>query len=144
MAQRTIDLACIPNEVMLLVEHVSGVVYRNQVGGVTCWQAELEGVLAPIDVSRANVERIMGLPYPPRHGITAEIADALDEALAGQPGTRYLKVDRARLHESLEAWVFVVAATQDDTPDHLLGPDYFGAIFGFGRVSAVLTWPNSD
>lgn len=144
MAQRTIDLACMPDQVMLLVEQASGVVYRNQVGGVTCWQAELEGVLAPLEINQADVERIMRLRYPPGHGISAEIADVLDAALAGQPGARYLKVDRARLHESLEAWVYVVADTQDDTPDHLLGPDYFGAVLGFGRVNAVLTWPNSD
>ena len=58
MMRRTIDLAAMPDEVMLLVEHASGVVYRNQVGGVTCWQAEIEGVLAPIDVGREIVERI--------------------------------------------------------------------------------------
>lgn len=129
---------------MLLVEHASGVVYCNQVGGVTCWQAELEGVIAPIDISQASAERIMRLAYPPRRGITAEIADAIDAALARELGARYLKVDRARLGESLEAWVFVVAETQDDTADRLRGPDYFGAVFGFGRVSGVLTWPNSD
>jgi len=144
MARRTIDLAFMPDEVMLLVEHASGVVYRNQVGGVICWQAEIEGVLAPINLGQDIVERIMGLPYPPGHHVTAEIADALDAALASDPGGRYLKVDRARLHESLEAWVFVVADTQEDPPYHLLGPDYFGAVFDFGRVSGVLTWPNSD
>ncbi len=40
-----------PDELMLLLDYPSGVIYQNQVGGNVCWQEELEGILAPIDAA---------------------------------------------------------------------------------------------
>jgi hypothetical protein len=132
-----------PYEVMLILQHSTGVAYENQVGGVICWQAELEGVLAPVELGPNSVERIMNLSYQARRGITAELADGIDEVLAATPGGRYLKVDRDRLDESWEAWVFVVVDSPVSTVHDLTGP-YFGAPRGFGATRGVLTWPNSD
>jgi hypothetical protein len=140
---KIVNLYDLPDEVMLILEHASGVYYENQVGGVLCWQAMLEGVLAPLDLDPAAVEEIMNLPYDAGRGITAEIADAIDAVLDASPGERYLKVDRARLAESWEAWVFVVADIPESSERQLQGP-YFGAPRGFGRSTGVLTWPNSD
>src|ERR1700704_2131754 len=100
MPRMTIDLAFMPYATMLVVEHPSGVAYRNQVGGVTCWQAEVEGVLAPINISDAGVEKIMNLSYKPGHGVSIETADSIDAILAAEPCGRHLTVDRNRLHES--------------------------------------------
>jgi Family of unknown function (DUF6210) len=144
MSQLTIDLAGMPYDVMLVIEHPSGVTYKNQVGGVTCWQAELEGVLAPLDVGDDDVERIMGFRYKPGHGLSVEHADAIDAILAAKRSTRHVTVDRLRLAESLEAWVHVTVATENEPASGLLGPSYFGAVFGFGRVTGVLVWLNSD
>jgi hypothetical protein len=144
MTQPTISLAFMPHEVMLVLEHPSGVLYRNQVAGVLCWQAEIEGVLASVDFSDADTERIMTLPWQPTRGITSDLADAVDSVLAAAPRARYLKVDRARLQESAEAWVFVIADTPSDVTEFSPGMDYFGSIFGFGITTGVLTWPNSD
>lgn len=134
----------IPEELLLIVEHPSGVVYQNQVGGVTCGQAELQGVLAPLDASAEAVHRIESCPYPAaRDGISAEIADTIDQVLAAEPALHFLKVDRARLDECLEAWVHVkIDSPESDVPT-LQGP-YFGPVYGFGSVKGVLTWPNSD
>jgi hypothetical protein len=143
MSKPIIDLAVMPYDAMLVLAHPSGVVYRNQVGGVTCFQKELEGVLGAVDLGDAEVERIMNLPFAPGHGVSVELADALDAILTGNARTRHVTVDRARLRDSLEAWVFVHADTREAPPDHRVG-DYFGSIFGFGKASAVLTWPNSD
>jgi hypothetical protein len=140
---RIINLYDLPYEVMLILEHASGVIYENQVGGLLCWQANIEGVLAPVDLDPDAVEQIMNLPYEPRRGITAEVADAVDAVLAASPGGRYMHVDRARLAESYEAWVFVVADIPESSEHQLQGP-YFGAPRGFGRTTGVLTWPNSD
>jgi hypothetical protein len=144
MSQLTISLSFMPYDLMLVLEHRSGVTYKNQVGGVTCWQAELEGVLAPIDLGDEDVVRIMDFPYKPGRGLGVEHADAIDAILAANPPTRHVTVDRGRLAESLEAWVHVTVATEDETPSGLLGPSYFGAAFGFGKVKGVLTWLNSD
>jgi hypothetical protein len=132
-----------PVEVMLVLEHPSGVHYENQVGGVVCARVTLEGVLVPIDLYSDAVHEIMNLTYDAGQGITAEAADAIDRALAPSPGARYLKVDRARLSESWEAWVFVVADIPESSDHQLQGP-YSGAPRGFGRSTGVLTWPNSD
>ena len=140
---KIVNLYDLPYEVMLILEHASGVTYENQVGGVVCWQATIEGVLAPVDLDPDVVEQIMNLPYDAGRGISAEVADALDGVLAASPGGRYLKVDRTRLTESFEAWVFVVADIPESSEHQLQGP-YFGAPRGFGRSTGVLTWPNSD
>lgn len=133
-----------PDEIMLIVEHPSGVIYENQVGGVVCFPGEQEGVLAPVDVARATVEAVQNLPYRQgAEGISSEIADAIDALLAAESGARMLKVDRERMQESWEAWVYV----QIDAPRttvHKLGDGYFGSVYGFGSARGVLTWPNSD
>ena len=72
------------------------VVYRNQVGGVICWKAEMEGVLGPLDLTDTDVERIMKLPFSPGRGVSVEIADALDAILAANARTRFVQADRAR------------------------------------------------
>jgi len=134
------NLYPLPDEVTLLLEHPSGVFYENQVGGVVCSRATLEGMLAPIDLPSDAVQHIMNLPYDAGLGISAEIADAIDGALAASPGARYLKVDRARLAESAEAWVFVVADIPESAELRLEHP-YSGAPRGFGASTGVLTWP---
>ncbi len=141
--KKIINLYALPYEAMLILEWASGVTYENQVGGTLCLQATAEGVLAPVDLDPDAVEQIMNLPYEPRYGISAEVADAIDGVLAASPSGRYLKVDRARLAESFEAWVFVVADIPESSEHQLQGP-YFGAPRGFGRSTGVLTWPNSD
>lgn len=139
-----VDLCFMPNAIMLIMKHESGVVYRNQTCGVSCLMQQIEGVLAPVEMlDQANVERIMNLPWVPIRGISTELADALDHMLASISTTQFLTVDRDRLDDSTEAWVHVVANTCEDRP-WPRGDDYGGEVFDFGRCKAVLTWPNSD
>ena len=147
MPTKLILLWGMPDELMLVVEHPSGVRYQNQVGGNACAQPELEGVLAPIEVSAATRDRIQRLNYPNRPGIPEETADAIDALLATEPTARFLKVDRSRRLESYEAWVFVlIDASPQPTYDMppKAGDTYFGSLFGFGPCRGVLTWINSD
>jgi hypothetical protein len=37
-----------------------------------------------------------------------EIVAAIDAVLAASPATSFIKVDRERMHESWEAWVYVL------------------------------------
>ena len=143
MAEKWILLYDI-EQIMLIVEHPSGVKYQNQVGGNVCCQEELEGVLSPLDVSPEVTDRIENCPYPGGiQGITAEIADTIDALLASASRTSFLKVDRARLDDSWEAWVYVLIDSPESTVPDLFGP-YAGSIYGFGAARGVLTWPNSD
>jgi hypothetical protein len=115
--------------------------YRNQVGGVVCWQAEQEGIIAPLDFGDDVAAQIEGCPFPNgRQGITEEIADVLDAIFASRPSTSIFKVDRTRLDESWEAWVYVTISRSPEFKT----PGVPGLIYGFGATRGVLTWPNSD
>ena len=147
MPTKLILLWGMPDELMLVIEHPSGVRYQNQAGGYGCAQPELEGVLAPIEVDSAVKERIQRLEYPSRPGIPVETANAIDALLSTEPAARFLKVDRSRLLESQEAWVFVLIdatrkLTYDMPPKE--GETYFGPLYGFGPCRGALTWINSD
>ncbi len=136
-----------PYAIMLVVEYPSGVRYSNQVGGVVCALPTLEGVLVPIEIADEAVEQVMALPYMQgRQGIDTAIADAIDAVLARMTVRRtWLRVDRAQLDESWEAWVHVlVDSTPPDSASIDSDPDYGGTILGFGPSRGVLTWPNSD
>lgn len=143
MARKLIFLYDIPG-MMLIIEHPSGVHYHNQVGGVVCAQEELEGVLSPIDISEEVASQIENCPYlQGRQGISSEIADTIDALLSSQAGAKFLRVDRARLEESWEAWIYVLFDSPDYNEQSGNGP-YFGEAFGFGAARGVLTWCNSD
>ena len=153
MAAKLILLWDMPDELMLIVEHASGVAYQNQVGGVTCDRPRLEGVLAPVGVSHEASTQIKRLAYTNTAlGISSGIADTIDALLAAQPTGRFLRVDRSRLVECQEAWIHVVIDSPEKIDAHLepdyFGPyvhsDYHGSVFGFGPAKGVLTWINSD
>lgn len=128
----------------LIVEHASGVQYQNQVNGVVNWQGEIEGVLAPLRVPLEVAEHLAALPYPQGiGGISSEIADSIDSLMSSTNTTNFLKVDRAQLGESCEAWIYVLI----ESPEHgqwKQDGGYFGSVYGFGPTRGVLTWPNSD
>ena len=140
---RRVNLYDMPRDVMLIIEYPSGVFYENQCGGVACCQAELEGVLVPLGLAPEDVERFMTSPLAGAARLDVELADMIDGILASVFFAKYIRVDRSRLSDSCEAWVFVVAETPEDSAFQLYGP-YFGAPRGFGTVRGVLTWPNSD
>jgi hypothetical protein len=133
-----------PDELMLIVAHPSGVAYQNQVGGVTCDQPRLEGILAPLAVSRRAKERIEGLDYSNGAlGISSGLADSIDAQLAAEPVARFVSVDRSRLDDCQEAWIYVLIASPQDI-DYQREPRFLGSVFGFGAAKGVLTWINSD
>src|SRR5262245_44958330 len=85
----------------LIVPCPSGVIYQNQVGGNVCWQAEIEGVLAPLDCDAEAVMQLEGYQFSSGgQGISVAAADFIDGVLAASRATRFLSVDRTRLDES--------------------------------------------
>jgi hypothetical protein len=126
----------------VIVAHPSGVHYSNQAGGYLCSHPEIEGVFLPLagpdtewhtqlDQHFFYGEKYAGHCY---RGIDEETARFLDVLLASSPVSRGITVDRDRLAESIEAWIYVTIApgTGDD------------AIAGFDGATGVLTWQNSD
>jgi len=127
------------SQAALIIPQPSGVAYEAQVGGTWCRQEVVEGTLVPFDN-----EPPLDAPQLALHvqlqkllwevaALTDEHADAVDGLLSAHRHTASASVDRGRLAESCEAWVYV---NLRDTDGSLLR--------GFGNCKAVLTWPNSD
>lgn len=111
----------------------SGVVYSNQVGGVSCMQFSEEGILTIIEDDIEYVRN--GLfeitkDYPTY--LTLDHADKIDLLFSQHSCASYIKVDRSRISESMEAWIYV------DVEECMF------PINGFGKSKGVLTWSNSD
>lgn len=122
----------------LIVTHDSGVIYCNQAGGFGCLHPQIEGVFVPLPVSDGRTE-IHALEQHFRgnwHPISEEDAQFVD-ALLSRSDLDYIKVDRSRLAESYEAWVFVQIERQEEE----LHPSL---LENFGSRVGVLVWLNSD
>ena len=142
----------------LIILCPSGVMYTTQTGGNYCTHPSAEGAFMPIGTGeqQAALAKVFG------GGASSEIdareADLIDEILSRDRGTSILSVDRTRLDDSHEAWVFVSIARHPDrfpalpisgTPETYADPNCpinqsFSPIFGFGTGRGILTWPNSD
>jgi hypothetical protein len=162
----------------LIVEWPSGVIYTNQAGGTFCMQPTAEGVLVPLGSECSVEDKLAALLADKPIRLRSEDADALDVILRTPEEpyvvtpTFFLEVDRSRLEESMEAWLYVtIIACPDehmrtyasDGKGRLIGvttlsgrrwhPDdqqelgsraTLYSISGFAGRRAVLTWPNSD
>jgi hypothetical protein len=133
------------NQASLLILGKSGVIYQNQTCGVACAQRCEEGYLvpladcflvenAPIDTYQCPIEEgLRRMFWGPVQGIDEETASDIDHLLQSSGWTRGLTVDRERMHESEEAWVYVKVA-----------PSELAEYLGFGVCNGVLVWHNSD
>lgn len=125
--------------VVAVILEESGVVYTNQTCGGACMQPREEGVLIPfnndppLDEPEQSLEFKLSKLLANVERMTPEYADRIDAILAEFPTTRWARVDRSRLKDSHEAWVYVD-----------LREDEFSSLKDFGECKAVLTWPNSD
>jgi len=127
----------------LIVPWPTGVVYETQTGGNMCDQDRLEGFLVPLyDASqhppRDYSDQLHKFFTGPkwggecRYGIDAESAQVIDAILS--PSPLGMSVDRSRLGDCREAWIYVTVKPEVGWAPHGLNwPDW-----------AVLTWPNSD
>lgn len=154
----------------LLILCESGVLYTNQAGGVSCMQPSEEGMLALIE---DDYKMNSSLYKIARHlknavGLTEEDADFIDNVFRNNTSTSFLTVDRDRLANSMEAWLYVIIGDQPNEPldaydfssanimeygsqsqwyekrySHINKPTLL-PIYGFGESKGVLTWANSD
>lgn len=131
-------------QVGLIILRPSGVYYSNQTGGYACQHPLEEGVFVPIhscelDFGKALSEYFTGSKWNGWccDGIDEETAAFMDSLLKKSGLSNEIKVDRTRLKDSREAWVYVNVNTPAKT-------NWLSAISGLGLCSAVLTWENSD
>lgn len=145
----------------LILDWPTGVIFTNQADGGSCMQPEVEGLLVPLNYDHpldsphlATDARLAALFDGGRiMGVDDKMAEAIDALLQENASTAFVRVDRERLRESMEAWVHVKV---NSPPAHGLhgftghvGPGISGdqnsvLLLGFGHRRAVLTWRNSD
>lgn len=131
----------------LIIPHPTGVIYSNQAGGHSCMQPEVEGFLVPV----AND---VGLPehnlISPENELFAYFSNSgscgghISETDAQMIESVFhqllpwvsLFVDRVRLQDSVESWVYVRIFANRFGPLPVSGISY--------PVDAILTWCNSD
>lgn len=128
------------NGVGVIVKHPSGVIYSNQTGGHACLQPEMEGVFLPLDTDHlpenyndGNMYALESLEWRGHRGMTPELADQVDAILTRHNFSEGILVDRTKLEESHEAWVYVT-----------LAPSEWSVYQGPAGKEGVLTWVNSD
>lgn len=132
------ELDSLAQAALVLVDP-SGAHYTNQAGGNACAHPTARGYLVPVfddppldeggpDLVHRLREAVLGAHY-----LTDACADRLDAVLTMSRWTSYIYVDRTRLHDSMEAWVYVQ-----------LGPSEFAGFDTRLWTEGILTWPNSD
>ena len=133
----------------VIVSRPTGIQYTNQTGGNACRHPCLEGFVVPIECDEENPgavqRRLTELFEGPvwqgggarGEGISEDDAAYIDAALYQPPGWN-ISVDRSRLSDSDEAWVWVELHPSERDPDFPL----------FSRmtppITGVLSWTNSD
>jgi hypothetical protein len=102
----------------LVIPCPSGVTYSFQTGGNRCHHPEIEGALIPLEISDKDMPHAGCWGGPS----IAEAADEIDAYLASsnEVDNGPVRVDRARLAESEEGWIWVVWSRRrwflDDDP----------------------------
>lgn len=138
------------NDVALIVCIDSSVIYENQVGGSACFSAEVEGVLASLYIPLEKSRLLVSLPFDGEpFGLSEKAADTIDKILSSEVATNFLRIDRTKILQSMEAWVFVriESPVGDFVASESVNRAFGGPpthLFGFGECGGVLTWPNSD
>jgi hypothetical protein len=129
-------------QLALIMSEPSGVFYYNQAGGHMCCNQEEEGVLVFVDESfNCLYDEISRYTFN-LWELKKKDADYLD--LLFKRKLKYVKVDRTRLKDSMEAWIYVVfehGLPKQPKKLSLRNNIYFS---GFDSKKGVLTWDNSD
>jgi hypothetical protein len=113
--------------------------YTNQVGGHGCFHPEIEGVFFPLqtDVNRYELNTLEQHFRGSWDALNEFEANLVDTVLhRSSRDLSWISVDRSRLKDSFEAWVYV-KLNPKKTHMH-------ESLIGFDDSLGILTWPNSD
>lgn len=111
-------------EPALILPLPTGVSYTQQTGGLYCGQRQTVGALLP--VPEIFLTAALMTAASDDNLITHQDANEIDKAWAEIGGDINMLIDRTRLEDSEEAWVYVTISMEQ----------YAG--------TAILTWENSD
>jgi hypothetical protein len=157
----------------LILNYPSGIFFTNQAGGYACMQPSEEGIYIPLhdevqDQEKALYEYFTGPKWNGwcADGIDEETAEFIDQILQASMCTKMLTVNRQRLNDSFEAWIYVTVGDQpSERPSSSCGDEgwtddgrtldanaykhlpihaFFYPFYGFGTRTGVITWRNSD
>jgi hypothetical protein len=123
----------------LIILHPSGAIYTNQVAGNGCFHPEVEGVFVPLetDVNRYELNTLQQYFTGSWHSLNEPEANLVDTVLQrSRLGLDWISVDRSRLKDSFEAWVYVKLNPKKGRMLEVLT--------GFDDSLGILVWPNSD
>lgn len=130
----------------VILFYPSGVRYSNQTGGYACLHPEAEGVYLPLGGENSPVATALNEHFETVWAghcydrIDGETADLIDQLLASVPETDRFRVERDRLANSHEAWIYVRLLAVDGVERPAMD---FVSGFPAGTLG-VLTWENSD
>jgi Family of unknown function (DUF6210) len=133
------------DQIGVIIGCSSGVIYENNVGGISGMVEALEGVFVPLSFTEADAGSIVNNEYVDwEGGISATIADKIDDTLRKRLPFAFLSIDRDRLADSCRAWIYLLVADLGSDAPYVSGIDrayeYRGPIGGFGSCRGVLTW----
>lgn len=140
-----INLSHVSRELMgLIILQPSGAFYTHETGGYACFHESAEGVFVPLhEETEENQEGLLIAHFTgPKwegwcdDGIDEQTAEYIDHVFSLSPATDYLRVDRVRLDDSKEAWIYVRIREP--------GENSASPISGFGDSKGVFVWGNSD
>ncbi len=122
-------------QLALIIKSESGVFYFNQVGGYSCLQPSVEGILTILDDDTKQLLKSLSNYCLNKTKLTIEDANFLDDLLRNNRTGEFLSIDRERLNDSMEAWLNVII--DNETMDKAF-------LNGFDEDEGILTWSNSD
>ncbi|WP_227430509.1 DUF6210 family protein [Psychrobacter sp. I-STPA6b] len=128
---------------MLIYPTPSGIWLNNQVGGHACLQKQVQGILIPIEQHYNNHALLSDLElklyeiFAGCVSVTETMADCFDKLMQAEVTTNFICINRDKLTDSCEAWVYVWV---NQTPL----ADFQGFAQDNEYFEAILTWNNSD
>ena len=137
----------------LIIEYPSGIAYSNQTGGTSCSHPKVEGLFVPL---RNDIEYETRRLLSPENelydyfkgpkycrtgavgGLDVEDVSFIESVLEKYRLSSCISVDRSRLADSHEAWVYVKVEREERSDVKI-----FAGLGPYPR-SGVLTWTNTD
>lgn len=134
------------NQVALIILGKSGVVYDNQVGGNFCLQRSEEGFLSIIFDCTGMILKELSEYTIDKIKLNEQDLNNINNILCKYSSTCMLTVDKSRLEDSTEAWIYVDIANREELIKKLENRNLFPSydFLGFSETKGVLTWNNSD
>ena len=140
LTERTIMLERVLKGAVLVVNHGSNVRYANRVRSEPVMFQSMEGILVPLPLEEHVIMRLRNYDHSTsKTQVSDGFLDLLDDVLAADSRTQFIRCDRPRRELSLSNWIHVEV---NSPPSTVIGSykSYFGRIYGFGTTTGVVTW----